>query len=393
MPLDLRELRADTPGCEHVVHLNNAGAALMPRPVLNAVVAHLDLEATIGGYEAADRQRDVLEDAYDALAGFLGGTRDEVAFIENATRAWDMAFYSIPFEPGDRILTAQSEYVSNYMAYLQMQKHRGVRVEVIPNDEDGQVSVAALENMIDRDVRLVSITHVPTSGGLVNPAARIGHVTRDAGVLYLLDACQSAGQLPLDVRALGCDMLSGTGRKFLRGPRGTGFLYVRREIIEELEPPFIDLHAAEWIAVDEYRTRDDARRFENWETNFAGKIGLARAIRYASDIGMDRIWSRLEELGAGLRKRLDSIPGVTVADAGRVRGAIVTFFVEGRVSRDVAESLREAGINVSVVEVPSARLDLESRNLPSLVRASVHYYNSDEELDRAAAEIARIAGR
>lgn len=391
MTLPVEQLRAETPGCRNVIHLNNAGAALMPMPVVDAVRNHLDLEAAIGGYEAAECRRDALEAAYEGVAGFLNADAAEVAFVENATCAWDMAFYSIPFAEGDRILTARSEYVSNYLAYLQMQKRRGVRVELIPDDESGQVSVTALESMLDADVRLVAITHIPTSGGLVNPVEEIGRVTRDADVLYLLDACQSAGQIALDVERIGCDMLSATGRKYLRGPRGTGFLYVRRERLDMLEPPFVDLHAAAWTATDSYTLRDDARRFENWESNYAARLGLDAAIRYADRLGMDRIWSRIRELGAALRDRLDSVEGVTVTDIGEIRCGIVTFFADGRPSAAVARALRQSGINVSVSNVSVARLDLESRGLPDLVRASVHYYNSDEDLDRACEALARLS--
>jgi selenocysteine lyase/cysteine desulfurase len=328
-----------------------------------------------------------LENSYSTAAGFFNARPDEIAFVENATRAWDMAFYSIPFKEGDRVLTAQSEYVSNYLAYLQVQKRCGIRVEVIPNDEHGQVSVAALANMLDNDVRLISITHIPTSGGLVNPAAEIGRLAREANVLYLLDACQSAGQLPLDVEALGCHMLSGTGRKFLRGPRGTGFLYVRRSVLETLEPPFVDLHAATWTAVDEYELRGDARRFENWETNFAGKLALSRAFDYATNIGMDAIWAEVRRLGAELRSRLGGIDGIHLADDGQTLCGIVTFHVDGMDPEDIVTSLRQSGINLSSVDLPSARLDMEARGLPPLVRASVHYYNTLDELDRAASAL------
>jgi cysteine desulfurase/selenocysteine lyase len=391
MTLPIDRLRADTPGCEHVIHLNNAGAGLMPGPVLDTIKSHLDLEATIGAYEAADRRRDALEGAYDVVADFLNASRDEIAFIENATRAWDMAFYSIPFKPGDRLLTAQAEYVSNYLAYLQAQKRYGIDIDVIPNDEYGQVSVAALEDMLDERVRLVAVTHVPTNGGLTNPVEAIGQVTRDAGVLYLLDACQSAGQMPLDVAGIGCDMLSATGRKYLRGPRGTGFLYVRKALVESLDPPFVDLHAAEWTATSEYELRPDARRFENWETNVAGKLGLSRAVQYAGDVGIAESWSRIQALAAGLRERLRGLRRVHVADEGHTLCGIVTFHVDGKASADVVSALRRRHINLSAVEVTSARLDLESRNLPALVRASVHYYNTDAELDDAAAAIEAVS--
>src|SRR5262245_5214003 len=208
MTLDLARARRETPGCETVLHFNNAGASLMPQPVVDAVIGHLQLEARIGGYEAAAQAHAAVERVYDAAATLLGCHRDEVALVENATRAWDMAFYAVPLGPGDRILTAMAEYASNYIALLQVARKTGATIEVIPNDEYGQISIAALRRAIDERVKLIALTHVPTNSGLVNPAAQVGEVARQAGVLYLLDACQSVGQMPMYVDALGCDMLS-----------------------------------------------------------------------------------------------------------------------------------------------------------------------------------------
>jgi cysteine desulfurase / selenocysteine lyase len=390
MSLDVRRARQETPGCEHVLHFNNAGAALMPQPVLHATISHLQLEALIGGYEAAAQAYDAVERVYDAAATLLGCHRDEIAVVENATRAWDMAFYSVPLGPGDRILTAVAEYASNYMAFLQVARKTGAVVEVIPNDEDGQISVAALCQALDARVKLIAITHVPTNGGLVNPAAEVGRVAREAGVLYLLDACQSVGQMPINVDAIGCDMLSATGRKFLRGPRGTGFLYVRRSVLERLEPPFVDLHAAQWVARERFVLRPDARRFENWETYYAGKIGLGVAIDYALEWGLEAIWVRISALAAFLRSQLQAIPGVVVHDLGVERCGIVSFSVDGHDPDAIQRVLAERRINVSVSRLPSTRLDMEARGLPSVVRASVHYYNTAEEVERFCATLQRL---
>ena len=388
MGIDVELARRDTPGCNEVIHLNNAGAGLMPSVVLDAVIGHLNLEAQIGGYEAAAQALALTEGAYDSIAKLIGCSREEVAIVENATRAWDMAFYSIPLAPGDRILTSVSEYGSNYVAFLQAARRTGATIAVIPNDDHGQTSAKALQDMIDDRVKLIAITHVPTNGGLVNPAAEIGRVARDAGILYLLDACQSVGQMPVDVREIGCDMLSATGRKYLRGPRGTGFLYVRGDLIEDLEPPFVDIHAASWVDQGTYRVRPDARRFENWESYVAGRVGLGAAVRYALDWGLDPIYRRVTSLATMLRSRLAELTRVTGRDLGENPCGIVTFTVEGMHPEALKQALARRRINVSVSSKESTRIDMTQRGICDMIRASVHYYNTESELDEFCAVLA-----
>ncbi|MFC1574478.1 aminotransferase class V-fold PLP-dependent enzyme [Gemmatimonadota bacterium] len=379
---DVERARRETPGCTRVMHLNNAGSSLPPQSVLEAVVGHLRLEAEIGGYEAADAAEARTRDAYTAISTLLNCSPQEVALVENATRGWDMAFYALSFQPGDRILTCAAEYASNYIAYLQVARRTGAVVEVIPDDSHGQVSVDALRQELEKGgVALVGITHVPTNGGLVNPAEEIGALTREAGVPYLLDACQSAGQWPLDVQRIGCDMLSATGRKFLRGPRGTGFLYVREGMIPNLEPPLLDLHAATWTDLDHFEIAPTARRFENWESYVAGRIGLGVAVDYALSWGIEAIQVRVTTLAEGFRATLSEVPGVSVRDLGRDRCGIVTFTMEDRSAAELKSLLRERRINVSVTSRSSTRIDMEARGLQSMVRASVHYYNTEEELE------------
>ena len=390
--IDVARARAETPGTAHVAHLNNAGAALAPDPVLEAVTEHLRLEATVGAYEAAARQAGRIERTYELIAAMIGCAPDEIALVENATRAWDMAFYAFPFTRGDRILTTGSEYASNYIALRQVADRTGASIEFLPEDESGGVDVDALAQAIDERVKLVSLVHVPSQSGLVQPAAAVGAVTRAAGVPLLLDACQSVGQMPIDVEAIGCDMLSATGRKFLRGPRGTGFLFVRRELAERLEPPLLDVHAARWRPDGTIAIRPDVRRFENWESYVAGRIGLGVAVEHALGWGLDDIRERVFALARELRGRLAGTPGVAVHDRGRELCGIVTFSVEGVDAPDVAGALRQGGVNVSVLPASWSPADFAARGLgDAIVRASAHYYNTEDELDRLVSGVRALA--
>jgi len=386
--IDLTSVRADTPGAAFVTHFNNAGASLVPQPVLDTIVNYLNEEARHGGYEVAEAHSDDLRAVYGTLAELVGADRSEIAMVDSATRAWDLAFSAMTFRAGDRILTTESEYASNVIAFVQVANRSGVSVEVVPNRPTGEIDVDALDAMIDDRVRLIAINHVPTNSGLVNPAAELGRVANAHGVPYLLDACQSVGQMPIDVRAIGCDMLSVTSRKFLRGPRGAGFLYVGSAMLDRLEPAVLDLHGARLEAADRIVMRPDARRFELWERSAALVLGMGAAAAYAMEIGLDAIWERDATLAALMRTTLTDLSGVTVHDIGSVKGAIVTFSVAGREAGDVKRALHERAINVSVVTPSSAPFDTAERGLPAVVRASVHYFNTEQEIDRLVAAVA-----
>ena len=387
---DIDRARKETLACKDIIHFNNAGSALMPIPVSDVLHNYLYKEEQIGGYETAADESVALGNFYTSAASLLNCKTNEIAYVENATRAWDMAFYGFKFSKGDKILTTIAEYGSNVVAYIQQAKRYGVEIVFIPNDEHGQIDVHALENLVDSRVKLISITHIPTGGGLVNPAKAVGEIANAAKIPYLLDSCQGVGQIQLDVQKIGCDILCGTGRKYIRGPRGTGLLYVRESLIEKLEPPMLDQHAATLISPTKYEILPDARRFECWEQYFAGKAALGGAIDYALSYGLDSIQSRIYHLSSLLREDLKGIDGVQVTDEGLEKCGIVTFICSHMAPPDIKRYLAEKRINVSTSKGSGSLVSFQNRGLTEVVRASVHYYNTEQEINYFINELKNI---
>jgi selenocysteine lyase/cysteine desulfurase len=384
--------RRDTPGCRDRIHLNNAGAALMPAPVLETLTRYLEREATIGGYEAADEATARVGDIYQAIAVLVGGAARNVALVENATVAFAQALSAFDFRPGDRIVTTRTDYVSNQLMYLSLARRAGVetvRADDLPAGGADPESVRRLAR--HPRTKLVALTWVPTNSGLVQDAAAVGGVCAELGVPYLVDACQAVGQMTVDVRALRCDFLAATGRKFLRGPRGSGFLYVSDPMLERgTFPLFLDMRGADWTDPDAFRLTESARRFEKWELAYALILGLGTAVRYALDVG-EGGYERARGLAARLRERLAGIAGARVLDRGTDRCAIVTVAVAGRDAAELKRRLRERGINTSVSDRQDAVLDMDDKHVAAVLRLSPHYYNTEDELDTAVGVLGELA--
>lgn len=389
--MDIENLRADTPGAENSIYLNNAGCSLMPRPVIDAVQDYFALEAQIGGYPAMLQEQAAHERVYESVARLVGAKPDEIALFGSNTLAWNAVFQGMRFAEGDRILTSRAEYGANYVAFLQMKKRTGCVIDVIPTDNTGATSPAALEEMIDARAKLIAVNWIPTNGGLVNPAAEIGRVARKHAIPYLLDACQAVGQMPVDVKEIGCDFLTSAGRKWLRGPKGTGFLFVRDDRLDDFEPGVIDDIGAPWVEPDVYRLRSDARRFETHEHEPALRLGLGAAADYALalGIGLEAIRDRVRGLAEGLRGELAALPGVTVRDLGAEQAGLVTFSHETMAAGDITAALQKSGICVKTIPRAGALLDSAARDIGELVRVSPHYYNTEQELETAVAAVGK----
>ncbi|ANZ38536.1 aminotransferase class V [Lentzea guizhouensis] len=370
-----------------LIFLDSAGSSIPPPEVVDEVVGHLRRETEIGGYRAAAERRDDLEAGYGVMAELFGVRPTEIAFTDSATRSWLTAFDAVPLAKGDRVLVTEVEYGGNAVPMLRRAEETGATVEVMPSDRHGQLDVAALE--FDERVKLVSLVHVPTNGGLVNPVNEVTARAHEAGALVLLDACQSTGQL--DLRGLDYDMLVCTGRKWLRGPRGTGALVVRDDVRRRLRPRLFDHSGAEWTAPDRYRPRDDARWFELWEYGVADRLGLVAAAKYALAKGLDVIEAEVTARAKRLRDGLASIPGITVRDLGERQSGIVTFTSDDVPALELKDRLWDRQVAVTVSQAASTRFDMTRRGLDEVVRASPHYFVTEEEIDQALDRVSTSA--
>lgn len=388
---EIQELRAATKGTAERIHLNNAGAALPPDAVVNAMVDFLREEALYGGYETEAKYRTQLDHTHTLIAQLIQAHPDEIALVENASAAWDIAFNGLDFKQGDEVITSEMEYASNVLGLLNAQKLYGIVIKMIPNDAEGNFPVSALEAAITARTKLIAVTHIPSTAGNVLPAAEIGEVARKHGIVYLLDACQSVGQMPVDVQAIGCDMLAVTGRKYLRGPRGSGFLYVRREMLDKLKLLFFDGRTVTSMDQQGFVVREDARRFEWYEKNFAVMMGLQRAVEYALNIGVERIWQRIQQLAFLFRQHLRELEGITVHDQGDELCGIITFSIAGVPAAEVRAKLAARNMNVNIGFAKSTLYYMNRKGLDGIVRASVHYYNTEEEIEKVCGELRVIA--
>jgi len=389
--IDIEKIRAETPGIEFSTHLLACGSSLMPNNVVDAITQHTQLEALMGGYEAEAKKADELNNIYDIVAKHIGANSYEIALMENSTVAWSHAFYALPLNSGSKILTSEAEYAANYVAFLQRAKRDNLIIDIVPSDESGTLDINALESMVDEEVGLIAISWIPTNGGLVNPAEKVGQIAKKYNIPYLLDACQAAGQMSIDVEKIGCDFLAATGRKFLRGPRGTGFLYIKDKWLSIIEPVMIDHFGAPWVSKNTYELRKDARRFETWENSYALRIGLGEAITYAEEIGIDLIHERVQLLARLNRKLLSEVKNVQVRDIGTEQCGIISFSIEEEKNpKKIVDQMSEAGFTIGSVDPESTLIDSEKRKLPTLLRMAPHYYNTEEEIEKAVKQISLL---
>jgi len=394
MPDQLTQWRADTPGCAHRNHLNNAGAGLMPRPVVDAIRNHISLESEIGGYEAESARQGAIDAVYGDIGSLVSARARNMAIVANATAGFVQSMSAFDLTSDDVVVTSKCDYVSYQISFLSLAKRCGVRVQHVPDLPEGGIDPDALRDALRRTrARLVHVSWVPTNSGIVQDVAAVGAVCREAGVPFVLDACQAIGQIPIDVNRIQCDYLSVTARKFLRGPRGIGFMYASDEALARGDHPlFVDMRGARWTAVDRYELVDSAQRFEDWEFPHALVLGLGAAARYARAVGVETASQRAFRLAAQLRHELETIGGVRVLDRGKEQCAIVTFDVRGRYASELVAELARRGVNSTASLRWYGLIDFTEKGTTAAVRLSPHYYNTEGEIESAIGHLREIIG-
>jgi len=390
--IDVAGERSRTRGAADSHHLNSAGSSLPSVAVVDTVIEHLRREERHGGYEAAAMVKDRVDAVYGAAGRMIGASAEEVALFDSASTALRVFFDLLRADGARRVVASATTYVSHALHILSAGRHDDVDLVVVPTAADGRIDLDLLDRVLgEGPPALLTVAHIPTSSGLVEPAELIGEVAARHGATYLLDATQSVGHLSIDVTRIGCDALVTTGRKFLRAPRGTGFGYVRRGLLDRLEPLAPDVRGAEWTGADQWRLADTARRYETWENSVAGRLGLGVALEEASERGSEATEHWLRARAAVVRAGLLEIPGVALADPSGADSAIITFAIDGVDSLRVVETLRTRGVRVVSVPASHAQWDLGARALPAVVRASLHVYNDDGDVDVFLAAVRETA--
>lgn len=390
--MNIEQIRQDTPYCLDKLFVNSAGSSLQPTVVVAAVKNYLDKEAQLGGYTVADTNGVAIETFYEAIAKLLGTQSSNIAFTHDATDAYLKALSAIPFQKGDVVITSNDDYASNQIQFLSLQKRFGITIKRIKTLANGDIDIAHFQELITQKTpKLVAITHVPTNSGLIQNVEAIGEICYQKAILYLVDACQSVGQLVVDVQKIKCDFLSATGRKFLRGPRGTGFLYVSdRALAKGLSPLFIDGGGAVWTKEQEYQVLPTARRFQTWEKPYALMMGLTTAIQYATTIGLANIEAYNEQLMQRLKHNLAAIPNVKIFDKGAKTCNLLTFRKGDKSAPAIQKVLNEHSVFHGLSTKEWGVIDYGKKGVDWTVRLSPHYFNTLEEMDRLAEIIESI---
>ena len=390
-----------------LVYLDSGATAQRPLAVLDAERDYLlNLNAAVhrGAHTLAAEATEAFEDARETVARFVGADADEIVWTSNATEAVNLVAYSLSnasagrggaeadrlrLGEGDEIVTTEMEHHANLIPWQELAARTGATLRVIPLDDDGALRMEEAARLIGPRTRIVAVTHVSNVLGVINPIEEVIALAREAGAMVLLDACQSAPHLPLDLHALDVDFAVLSGHKML-GPTGIGALYGRRELLEAMPPFLTGGSMITTVTTTEASYLPPPQRFEAGTQRVSQAIALAAAVRYLERVGMPRIAAHEAELGAMLVDGLGAIDGVRVLGSGiaRPRVGLASFDVAGIHAHDIGQILDDAGIAVRVGHHCAQPLH-RRLGITASTRASTYLYTTRDEVDAVIGGVAR----
>ncbi|MBV8326492.1 aminotransferase class V-fold PLP-dependent enzyme [Chryseobacterium sp.] len=390
--MNVNQIRKETKGCSDKIFLNSAGSSLMPEIVVETMMNYLQEEQLFSGYTTADRNTEQIGKFYEEAAGLINAKPSNIAFTTSSTDGYAKALSSIIFKEGDCIITTNDDYISNQIAFISLQKKFNVKMIRVASLPDHELDLEDFEHLIKKhQPKLIAVTHIPTSSGLIQNVEAVGKLCRKYNILYLIDACQSVGQIVVDVEKISCDFLTATGRKFMRGPRGTGFLYVSDQVLQqEASPLFLDSNGARWTAFNDYELNATAKRFELLERSNASLLGFKEALKYANTVGMQNIENYNRGLAEQLRTGLLN-NGFKILDKGNHLSSIITFCNRDGKIDAIYNKLKENNVYFTVSNKSNALIDFTQKNVDHAIRLSPHYFNTSEEIDQITGLLKKIS--
>jgi len=393
MSINVSKARDDTPTFANgIIYLDHAAGSVPPVQVLDATRHYLDELGKLGPVNPAfyDKASETTQETKKKLARFINADHmDEIGLTKSGSEAIGQVISGLKWKKSDEVVTSVLEIHAGYLPLVRLERQYGVKLRVIGISGRGLLKLEALRRAINKRTRLVILMHISNSLGTLQPLEEAKKLIKESNALYLVNASQSIGQMRVDVKELDCDFLVAPCRKWLRGPQGMGFLYCRKELIDDMEPSHISWTTTKWISAGRYQHVGTAERFEAGELNFGAVRALNRAIDYVDEIGgIDSIRNRIWELTSYLLNKLRKSKDLEVygeAEAG-IRGGIVAFnksnISPDNVSKEMARQrlIIEAGTFATPLVLKTFHKD-------KWARVCVHYFNNTEDIDRFIAAL------
>lgn len=386
--IDVERVRSDTQVAQEVIYFNNARVSPYPRPAARAIRDFVEVEAT-GGWAELDAT-EIHRDTRAALARLLNSTEDNTILTTSATHAFNLIVNGLDWGPDQNVVMSDLAYRSIAIALLHLEARLGVQLRVAPSDEL-LIDPETLLALVDDKTRLVVVPQLATFSGVIQPVTRLAELLAETGALFAVNGTQALGQIPVDVQAIGSDFFFATSRKWLRGPRGLGVLNVKPGLIPRLLPTTVGHTAALWTGPGEYEIVASPDRFHAGDHPFALMKGLSASADYAMGVGVESIFERNLELGSYAREALRSA-GIKIHDDVHGQTGNIPLQVGERDPDDVVDHLRAHGVAACVIYEENNLLALRRMGARSLVRLSISYFNTKEEIDRVSALLEEIKG-